>query len=233
MALKTSLISHWSLEEASGNRADDFGSNTLTDNNTVTQNTGKVGNAGQFTAANTETLSVADNAGLSVTDVDFTIAGWIYLDSLGAVRTWASKSTDPTDRGWAAYINSDDKAHFVVRNSGDSAYVDVTASTFGALSVSTWYFIICDYDSTGDTIGISVNNGTRDTAALAGGTRDTAVDFILGADSVTNDLWNGRIDEVAFWKKLLSVSDKAAIYNSGNGLAWTSWDATGGFFNFM
>jgi hypothetical protein len=38
--LLTSLESYWDLEEVSGNRADSEGANTLTDNNTVTQNNG-------------------------------------------------------------------------------------------------------------------------------------------------------------------------------------------------
>ena len=74
--LTTSLIAHWNLDEASGTRVDAKGGNDLTDNNTVTQATGIVSNAGQFTAANSEYLSIADNAALSTGDIDFTIPLW-------------------------------------------------------------------------------------------------------------------------------------------------------------
>lgn len=50
--LLTSLIAHWKLDEASGTRNDSHGTNHLTDNNTVTTATAKLGtNAAQFTAA--------------------------------------------------------------------------------------------------------------------------------------------------------------------------------------
>jgi hypothetical protein len=41
--LNTSLTAYWNLDETSGNRADSKGTNTLTDVNTVTSATGKVG----------------------------------------------------------------------------------------------------------------------------------------------------------------------------------------------
>ncbi len=40
--------------------------------------------ARQYTAANTEFHSIADNASLSTGDIDFMIGGWIYLDSYGS-----------------------------------------------------------------------------------------------------------------------------------------------------
>src|SRR4051812_43478016 len=90
--LLTNLASYWKLEEASGTRADEIGSQTLTDNNTVTQAVGKLGNAAQFTAANSESLSHADSATLSLgADQDFTLGAWVYLDSKGANRVIASK----------------------------------------------------------------------------------------------------------------------------------------------
>ena len=58
----------------------------LTDNNTVTgQAAGGPGaqNVSQFTAANTEFLSRADEAALDCGDIGFTFAAWVYLDSLG------------------------------------------------------------------------------------------------------------------------------------------------------
>ena len=42
----------------------------------------KSGNSAQFTAANIEYLSIVDNAALSMGDIDFTVAGWFYFDSV-------------------------------------------------------------------------------------------------------------------------------------------------------
>jgi len=86
--LLNDLVSWWSLDEASGSRADSHGSNTLTDSNTVTQATGKVSTAGQFTKVNSEHLTVPATHGLHGGDRDIAIVLWVYLDSdlFGAVR---------------------------------------------------------------------------------------------------------------------------------------------------
>src|SRR3989344_2206233 len=84
IASSQGLVGWWGLDEENGTRNDLVGNNHLADNNTVTQGTGRVGSAAQFTKANGEYLSISDNADLSMGDIDFTICGWMYLDSVGA-----------------------------------------------------------------------------------------------------------------------------------------------------
>src|SRR5690348_11404000 len=72
-ALTDSLVGYWKLDEASGSRADSAGANTLTDNNTVAGLAGLISNAGDFERDNSESLSIADNAALSMGDIDFTL----------------------------------------------------------------------------------------------------------------------------------------------------------------
>src|SRR3990167_5318802 len=87
------LVAYYNLDEASGTRADSVGSNDLTDNNTVTQETGIVGSSTQHTSPNNEYLSVADTADLSMADIDFTVAAWFYMDSkVGDDRNILSKT---------------------------------------------------------------------------------------------------------------------------------------------
>src|SRR3972149_4825629 len=114
--IKTSLISFWELEEASGTRTDSHGANNLTDNNTVTQAVGKVGNAAQFTAANSEWLDRANEAGLQP-GVDFTFTFWLYLDSIIASHSIINKdaSAAVSTATWYFFVcwfdNSDKKAY--------------------------------------------------------------------------------------------------------------------------
>lgn len=110
--LITDLAAYWKLDEASGTRSDSAGSSHLTDNNTVTQSSGRVGNAGQFTAANNEYLSVADNAALSSGDVDITVAGWIYLDATFEHKGVLSKGAYTVDLEYFVEHLSDDVLRF-------------------------------------------------------------------------------------------------------------------------
>src|SRR5690606_5066683 len=78
----TGLVSWWTLGETSGTRYDSHGTNHLTDNNTVGSALGKLGGiSAQFVAANIESLSINDNASLSLNNTNFTIATWVKLSS--------------------------------------------------------------------------------------------------------------------------------------------------------
>ena len=225
--LETSLRAYWKLEEVSGTRDDAFSTNNLTDNNTVTQAVGKVGSAAQLTATNQEWLSVADNPDLSGGDVDFSIACWAYLDSKGTLRGLVVKGDWNNGIGWEyllEYNSNSDRFKFSVRNTSDTATASVQADSLGSPSLATWYFIVAWHDSTANTINIQVNNGTVDSTAHSGGVNDSNKDFVLGSYMPTGGgfVWDGRIDEVGFWKKVLSAQEKTDLYNGGSGQTFIS-----------
>ena len=218
--LLTSLISYWTLDEASGTRVDSVTSsaNDLTDNNTVTQNPGKISNAAQFTAANLEFLSRADNASLSTGDIDFTLAGWVYLDSLGAFRVAVGKRENATNREYWFEVNNSDQMRFIVSSNGALQDGVVTASSV-TLSTGTWYFVVAWHDSVANTVNIQVNNGTAHSAAFSLGVFDGGSRFAIGVGESSN-YWNGRIDEVGFWKRVLTAAERTNLYNAGTGVTY-------------
>lgn len=228
MALKDQLVAHWSLEEASGSRADDIGGNTLTDNNTVTQNPGKVGNAAQFTAANSESLSIADNAALSMADIDFTLWAWVYLDSKSGNRNIVSKlDAGNTNYEYFTYFSTaDDRFHFGVSPNGTPGAVkEVVAATFGSPALATWSFVVAWHDSVANTLNIQVNNGAVDSTAHSAGVFNGIAAFQIGRNSSGN-YWDGRIDQVGLAKRVLSSAERSQLYNGGNGLPFSQFSGT-------
>ena len=217
--IPTNLVSYWNLDETSGSRADSFGSETLTDNNTVTGATGKVSGAAQFTAANSEYLSHADDAALSTGDIDFTFAYWLYMDSKSAEMHTISKSGVLNREYDLVYDPGSDRFYWQVSSTGISFDGQVQASSFGAPSTGTWCFFVHWHDSVNNVIGIQVNNGTVDTTSFSAGVNDGTSAFHIGAEvaAPAQRYWDGRIDEVGFWKKVLSAQEKTDLYNSGNG----------------
>jgi len=217
--LLTSLISYWALDETSGTRLDSHGSNHLTDNNTVTQNTGKIGNAAQFTSANSEFLSVADNALLSTGDIDFTIAGWVYFDTISVDRPVAGKWLTAGNREYIVQLDGTvNKIRLYVSNDG-TATANVASSV--VCTTATWYYFVAWHDSAGNTINIQVNNGTVDSTAHSTGVRDGTAGLRLGNNQNTGtDYMNGRIDGLGFWKRILTSAERTNLYNSGSGLAY-------------
>lgn len=203
MALTDQLVAYWKLEEASGPRADSAGANTLTDVNTVTQAAGKIGNAGQFTAANTEYLSRADNAALSMgVGVHFTFAAWVYPDTLGAM----------------AILSKFGSEYLLDTQAGvPRLFVSSGLSYSSALIVSTWNLVIAWYD--GAERGIQVDDGVPVTQVFSTDATDGAAEFRIGhrVDTPASDYWNGRIDEVGIWKRAITVQERADLWNGGAG----------------
>lgn len=219
--LWTNLTSWWTLDEASGNRSDSKGSNTLTDTNTVMSVGGKKSAAGMFVKANSERLTIADNASLSVGDIDFYIAAWVYptLDDGASQHTIAAKAAGSGNRAWYLYIDwAANQAKFRVFDATDAS-TTVTASTFGNLSINTWYFIEAIHDSVNNQVTIAVN-GTSTSASHTTGSRDDSGPFQLGAANGAS-LFDGYIDEALFAKYIPTSAERAWLYNGGTGRSYT------------
>lgn len=227
--LTTGLVSFWKLDEASGTRADAVGTGcggsgcNLTDINTVTQAVGKIGNAAQFTSANSEYLTHVDHADLSTGDIDFSASAWVYLDNIDTDQAIVGQYlTSTNQRSWSLNYYSSSK-YFRLSVSSDgtaTGFNSIEASTFGQIQASTWYFVVVWHDSVNNTINIQVNNGAVDSKAYTTGTLDSNGDFAIGAMANPIQFFNGRIDAVGFWKKVLSSSEKTELYNGGNGLEY-------------
>ncbi len=193
---------------------DSQGSNTLTNNNTVTEETGILDVAGQFTAATTEYLSIVDNASMSTGDIDFTIAVWIYLDSIGTTRTIASKGAT-NQYEWSIEISSSDMISLRIMTTGGG---NLGLATWGsALSADTWYFIVAWHDATANTANIQVDNGIPVSGASTGPTDGTG-SFFIGRLGDVSRWTDGRIDSFSFWKRVLTSQERADLWNCDNAL---------------
>jgi hypothetical protein len=216
--LATGLVAHWELGEASGSRADSTANaNTLVDNNTVTQATGLIGNAAQFVRTNSEWLSIADNANLSMGDIDFTIALWARWDTLAASQVLLSKGNGASGQMEYHLDTIGSTLFFRVYNGSSGASAQWSAT----LTTNTWYAIIAWHDSVANTINISVNNATPVSTAWSGGSYNSAYEFVLGRwANVSADYFNGRIDQVDIAKRVWTSAERTEYYNGGLGTAW-------------
>lgn len=221
-ALYASLVGYWKLDEASGARADSIGSNTLTDNNTVASATGLVyALAGDFVAANSEYLSIADNAAVSVGDIDFWLSAWVYLGNKSAFRGIAGKYVSASNNiEYLLYYDSGaDRFSFIVDADGTAAgQVTVTANTLGAPTLNTWYLLTAYHDAANNVIGIAGNAGAADTQAHATGVFNGAAPFEIGRHNTAN-YWQGRIGPVMLGKgPAPTLADRTLLYDAGAGL---------------
>lgn len=223
--LITSLIAHWKLDEESGTRYDSYGSNDLADGNTVLYSyNGKLGSAGDFEASNSEYLYLADNASLSMGDVDMSLCCWVYLESLpgsntdmGLISKWASGNNE-----YALCCNNTSgtiRFRFSVRNTDNSA--TTTANATLTPTTSKWYFVAAYHDATANTIGCSATESGSAlaafvTASTSGGVRDGTAAFELGRYEGGSYL-DGLLDSVSVWKRTLTAAEWSWLYHSGKG----------------
>jgi len=230
--LPNNLVAYWTLDELSGTREDEKGTNHLTDNNTVTQALGKKVRGAQFTRANSEYLSVADNSDISMGDIDFTIAFWFYMDSVppssgdtafnfvakgssnvAAQNEYLVRVNNATGLGGTRPI-----VEFVVANGINST----TLSSTVILSINTWYFVVVWHDSVNDTMNVQINGGAIDSTSRSGGSFDSTHEFTMGNEPTTHGgFHDGRIDEVGIWKRVLTAEERSLLYNSGRGNSYT------------
>lgn len=217
LSIRAKFTSWWDLDEASGTRVDAHGSNDLTDNNTVVSATGKKGNAADFTRANSEYLSVADNSTLDAGDIDLTLGCWVKLDSkpasMGIMGKWDG------DTEYILYYNtSSDRFQFIVNDGSGNTLVN--ADTLGSPSTGTWYFIMAWHDEANNTINIQVNNGSVDSEAHSTGIKVGTGIFTLGRFTASN-YFDGQMDSPFLAKDLFTTDERTWLYNSGAGRSYS------------
>jgi hypothetical protein len=198
------LVSCWDLDETSGTRYDSVGGNDLTDNNTVSYTTGKIGNAASFTAANSEYLSVTSSDFLVGTG-GMSVVAWVQYTA-GVYGIFAGTNTANTV-GW----------RFSMPNANTAIRFTTGNNIFGTrtTALNTWYMVFVYWDPNTQVGGISVNDGQRATANY-----DLMDDgsFVLGGTpSISSKYLTGYVDQVAFFSRVLSSGEVTDLYNSGSG----------------
>lgn len=227
MSLLTNLISYWKLDEANGDALDahNVGPYNLTDSvSPVAAGTGILNGCRVWNAAN-QRFTHADNADLSTGDIDFSVQAWVKFADLSTTRTVMCKGdglADDTATEYALYGNSSNEIHFRVGKNG-ATFGDVAWSA--TVSTGTWYHVVGWHDSVNNQVGIAVNAGTAVTGAWANGVNDTANALVIGDDSnvLSNRIMSGSIDEVGFWKRVLTSGERTSLYNGGAALAYSSF----------
>jgi hypothetical protein len=235
-SLLNDLSNYWKLEEGGSTpRADSAGSSPLTPSAglaAVSTVAGKIGLCQPLYSPENRYLYAADSAELSTGDISFTISVWIYLDSAGQVSSNPGLVTK-----WGAvdanreYMLLYDTTGALGGTANRFVFAVMAGTTKTQLvagfapSTDTWYHVVAWRDKTASTINVQVNGGTIYSTAQSGAINDGAAQLQIGAINAADAL-TGRIDEVSIWKRALTLSERAQLYNSGNGLQYDFVDTS-------
>jgi hypothetical protein len=232
MPLTDSLIAFWELEESSGTRQDAHSNNyDLTETGgTISSAAGVIGstNAALFVTADANTLDAGDNADFSTgAEVSWEILAWVYPTAIGDTHCIVQKGDDigaGSTTEWALSVGSGGNPAAWVSD-GSTRTFKVHSST---ISNNTWAMLSAYYDASTNTLGIAINAGTpeTDTTHTTGGWNST-YSVRVGGEQVSR-YFTGRIDQVGFWKRVLTSGERTELYNSGAGMTYAAMSSGGG-----
>lgn len=242
MALIDNLVSYWKMDEASGNRADSHGSNTLTVNGTggVGSAAGIINNGADLERTDSDYLSITDAAqsGLDIAG-SLSISMWINLESLpasGEIYGLMSKYGTGTTRGTPSfyYDNAAGIRRFVY-SSSSTLTTQTNCIITQSLSTATWYHVVVTQNTGSSVVTIYVNGSSIGTGSGTASNVNNSVDFEIGTATSASFFFDGIIDEVGIWNKVLTSTEVTDLYNAGAGLAYpfSGTALNSGFFNFF
>ncbi len=230
MSLLTNLVSYWAFDEASGNRADSNGSNTLTDNNTVGSATGKINLAADFEADNSETLSHASNSDLQIasTSVSYEFSVWAKPESLSTQQLITKRTSNNVSDGLEYMLRFDSGTPTMYWGyAGGGGFGSIASSH--TVSTGTWYFVTFGFEDSTGRFFISVDNNTLEYSSGGINTQTVAGSNPFAFGGTDQEFYDGLIDESGFWKgRTLTSGERTSLYNGGSGLPYSSFGGGGG-----
>lgn len=238
-SLSTNLQAYWKLDEPSGDRFSQVGSNTLTDSNNTLSIVGIRNQAANFVVANTNLLYISSANILNTSSSNFSVSGWVYQNTFRDGQFIQQGWDTNTNVNFSVLlVNNRDVLFRVTSNGTVASSVSVTASA--SWNTGSWFNIIA-WHSNNSHIGLSVNNVVT-TAAYTGTNFMSSAGFLsigneittgLNYPNITNTL-DGRIDEVGLWNKVLTAQERSDLYGGGTGntysgtayssFGWASFD---------
>lgn len=208
MSLLNGLVSYYKLN---GNSNDSLGVNNGVDTD-ITYVAGKIKQAASFNGS-TSYINIGNQANFSGAS-EFTIAAWLdtnVLDSLNhfAVSKWDSEAQ------WILRLGSNNLFQFYW-NDGATESIAANGVT---MAVNQWYYVVATF-KIGEQ-NIYVNNILYGTSALTGQIVASTNNVMIGIqDTGLNNPFNGLIDEIGIWNRVLSQREITQLYNGGRGLSY-------------
>ena len=218
--LTTGLLAFWRMEETSGNRLDSVSAMALVPQGGATYGIGKHGNAAKLTGGAGTYFSIADNATLSIGAAQsFTIACWVCFDATPASHTClVGKGNTAAAYDDAEYLLKMDATtlRFYVADSVGG----VTVNSGFVPVVGEWFLAIGWLDAAANLLHIQINNNPPVSVVCTRDSYDSAFAMEIGRSPgwSGSPLMNGRIDNVMFYKRILTIEERTALWNGGLGL---------------
>jgi hypothetical protein len=233
-SLLIDLIAWWDLEETFGTNQADSHTNELDLTRNGPMNwtgDGKPGNAAIFASADVSKLTHADNDLFDVAgDPSFTWAFWMRADTVvdTGQHTLVCKGPNNDKNASPYFIQIDGfgsgnaKLSFFIGDGASTESAGTATDTIQADN-NTWHFIVCTYNNAVPDLTIYVDNSLSFNTSVSITPVSTSDSLTIGASGAAGPLrlYDGDIDSLAFWKRILTSEERASLYNSGAGKSYS------------
>jgi len=216
------LVSWWKFDTASSGTIstayDEKGLNNGTGTNVVYSTTAKIGNAAYFDGTG-DYVTVTDNDSLDLTQIS--ISAWVRIGTATNFATILGKRDSGSATANYGFrtgtTGSIDELEFYWINSSNW---QIYTTTNANLATGTWYYLTATYD--GSSVKI-YKDGVLLTGSCTSGTCNNALqttndNFGIGwSGEMGAEYWNGYLDSVKLYNRVLSAAEIIADYNSVHG----------------
>ena len=211
---KVSLVSYLQ-GEGDANDARGLNNGTLMNGATTTTD-GKIGSAFSFDGVN-DFVSLNTPTVYDGTGSQFTVSAWVQTTNSGTAQ-WILSRAEAGQFQWNVFMRSDGKLQANMEvGSAITIYGKVSTNSFND---GAWHFVTATYDTNAPTEdvrfyvdGVEQNSVYADTRATNNYTASVNTPLRIGA-RYDGGVFNGRIDEVTAYNRLLSTTEIENQYRS-------------------
>ena len=201
-ALLTDLISSWNSFGY-----DLVGDNHLGRDGAVGEVPGKVNTAFDFEDGDTSFYKIEAGS-----------TGEILATGTSSWAMWVKPESLP---GNLTVYDKNNRLRMTIDSSGQAnARMNNGSVTFAAGMVAgNWYHIAVT--ANGGSLRLYVGGVLVNTASITAGPVDTAA-LTVGATNTPSSYFDGAVDQLSMWHRVLDATDVAELYNSGDGIDFTN-----------
>lgn len=225
MSLLTNLVAYYKLD---GNANDSTGSHNGSISGATYTSSGKILGAYLFDGSNDYISTFSPNFGSS----SFSISFWFKTSTsqsekymIGEYGTTSGISYYVLRIGQNVSNMGTNKLSILLRSSANEAVFSAAVSS-GAINDGAWHHAVIIVNRTTNQV-IGYVDGTNTLTAsryFAGNFNGSLATMYLGAQhyptGTIDGYWNGYLDEVAFWDKILTTDEIASLYNNNSGFSY-------------
>jgi len=231
MAITDGLLSWWNCNEITGNTIYDTINNvdgTIEDTTHTTHVAGKIYNGLDFDGAEYG-VQLGNNYDFEKNE-SWTWSFWLKQDNAALLDTDCAiiicESHQPsfTERwGYVFYLSSTDRKNisvYLYHNASPSTFRMIEAGTYEYITGNTWHNVIITYNGNSSYTGLKIYIDNVDRTAYGGntGTLDTIVNGTNNTLRFNDYNYDGKLDEIGVWDRVLTSGERSQIWNNGSGM---------------